>query len=226
MIVAPFPENETERLRMLGLYRVLDTASDKTLDELTGLAAVICGTPISLISLVDKERQWFKARVGLDVIEWARHLAFCSHAILKDEVLIVEDASQDPRFCGNPLVTGDPLIRFYAGAPLCVPGGFALGTLCVIDRRPRRLSSHQLEALQVLGQAVVSQLELRRLQQDLHSLEKFLPMCAWCRSVRTDDGKWQSLQSYVADMVPVTHGICPVCSGEAEWGEEDKDDSE
>lgn len=210
---APTPKNEADRLRTLQLYRILDTAVDKTFDDLARLAGAICETPINLISLVDKDRQWFKSRVGLpDATETPREFAFCAHAILGSDVMVVEDATADDRFKANPLVTGDPKIRFYAGAPLVVGNGSSLGTLCVIDRKPRKLARAQLEALEVLRGAVVTQLELRRAVQDLEALGRLLPICAWCRKVKTHDGAWQDLWDYVNRSAPVTHGMCPACA--------------
>jgi GAF domain-containing protein len=211
-MAAALPANEKGRLRQLELLRVLDTAADKTLDELTRLASLVCEAPISMISLIDKNRQWFKSRNGLDAVETTRDEAFCAHAILGDELMIVEDASKDVRFQNYPSVTSDPHIRFYAGAPLIVAGGYGLGTLCVIDRKPRVLNDFQKSALKVLSVAVVSQLELRRAQSELKAIEQLLPMCAWCRSVRLEDNSWKSLHEYVMDHVDVTHSICPECA--------------
>ncbi len=159
---APLPADETERLEELRQYQILDTGSEGEYDDLVQLASHICGTPIALISLVDAQRQFLKSRVGLDVTETPRDVAFCAHAILKPELMVVPDAIEDARFADNPLVTSDPKIRFYAGAPLVTPAGHAMGTLCVIDRVPRKLNESQAQALQVLGKQVVTLLQLRR----------------------------------------------------------------
>ncbi len=159
---APLPNNEAARLETLHQYEILDTTPESEFDEIVRLAAHICGTPIALISLVDSHRQWFKSKVGIEVSETSRDVAFCSHTILSPDILIVSDTLTDERFSNNPLVTTDPQIRFYAGVPLITPSGLALGTLCVIDLVPRDLSLEQVEGLRTLGHQVITQLELRR----------------------------------------------------------------
>ena len=162
MLIASLPDDESDRLLSLCQYQILDTESEGAFDDLTNLAASICKTPIALVSLVDSNRQWFKARVGIDVAETPRDIAFCSHAILQPDLLIVPDTLTDERFATNPLVIAAPHIRFYAGVPLTTPDGYALGTLCVIDFIPRELSLSQLDALKALSRQVIGQLELRR----------------------------------------------------------------
>lgn len=154
--------DEQARLAALRRYRILDTEPEQRFDDLTMLASQICDTPMSLITLIDSDRQWFKSRVGLGVAETSRSVAFCAHAIHQPDIMQVPDATSDARFRDNPFVTGEPNIRFYAGAPLITPDGYALGTLCVIDVRPRHLSDAQLRALDALRRQVESQLELRQ----------------------------------------------------------------
>jgi hypothetical protein len=161
-MIAPLPKNEAARLEALRQYDILDTDSEEVFDDLVRLAAYVCQTPIAVISLVDKDRQWFKARVGLGPRETSRDCAFCAHAILEETPMVVPDAMADQRFADNPLVTSEPYIRLYAGAPLITPEGFRLGTLCVIDRVPRQLESEQVAALRMLGNQVMAQLDSRR----------------------------------------------------------------
>jgi len=158
----PLPEHEAKRLAALHRYGVLDTLPEIAFDELTRLAAQICGVPIALITLVDEGRQWFKSRVGLDVTETAREISFCTYTILQDDLMVVEDAAVDRRFAKNPMVASSPCVRFYAGMPLVTEDGFNVGTLCVLDRSPRGLTSEQADALRILSRQVMTQLELRR----------------------------------------------------------------
>ena len=158
----PMPVNEAARVAALQKYAILDTDPEQGFDDLALLASYICRTPIALISLIDENRQWFKSKVGLSVSETSREIAFCSRAILQTDVFIVPDTLQDERFRNNPLVVSEPGIRFYAGAPLITDEGYALGTLCVIDRTPREISADQKEALKALSRLVLTQLEFRR----------------------------------------------------------------
>ena len=168
----PSPKNESKRLEVLWQYDVLDTVPEAVFDDLAELAAKICESPIALISLIDEDRQWFKSKVGISVQETSRDISFCAHAIKGEDLFIVPDATKDLRFADNPLVKFAPKIRFYAGAPLITPDGFALGTLCVIDMVPRALRPDQRQALMILARHVMTQLELRRQAQELAVVRK------------------------------------------------------
>lgn len=158
MHIAAKPDNEAARLAALHELLILDTPPEERFDKITRFAASEFDMPIVLITLLDTRRQWFKARVGIDVCETGRDISFCSHAILRDEIMVVEDTLQDPRFADNPLVTGAPHIRFYAGAPLTLPAGLRLGTLCLIDRQPRTLDALDLGILGTLRDLAVMEL--------------------------------------------------------------------
>jgi len=161
-MTATMPSTEAARLAALNRYAILDTEPEQSFDDLVVLASFVCRTPIATLSLVDDHRQWFKSKVGVEIRETPRDISFCAHAIQQEELFIVPDALADPRFKDNPLVLGDPHIRFYAGAPLIDEDGYALGTLCVMDRQPRELDDTQKEALLSLRRLALSQIELRR----------------------------------------------------------------
>ena len=235
------PANELQRLETLRGYEILDTEPEAAFDDLTLLASYVCRTPIALISLIDVDRQWFKSKVGVSIVETSRDMAFCATAILQPDVFIVPDASQDDRFAENPLVLSEPKIRFYAGATLMTDGQ-ALGTLCVVDRVPRTLSPEQTDALRALSRQVLAQLELRRnlgrleralaardraeaekerslrdLQAalaNIRTLEGLLPICLSCKKIQDQRGDWQPFELYVRSHseAKVTHKICPDCS--------------
>lgn len=154
--------NETARVAALQKYAILDTEPEQAFDDLVLLASFICDTPIAAISLIDENRQWFKSKVGLAASETPREIAFCSVAIRQPDVFVVPDTLNDERFRDNPLVVSEPNIRFYAGAPLINEDGYALGTICVVDRTPREFAASQRDALKALSRIVLGQLELRR----------------------------------------------------------------
>jgi GAF domain-containing protein len=217
---APTPTNEPQRLAALQEYRILDTAPEQAYDDITTLATSVCHVPIALVSLVNESRQWFKSKVGISQQETARDVAFCAHAILQPEPLIVSDALKDTRFAENDLVTQAPRIRFYAGFPLINPEGFALGTLCAIDSRPRRLGAEQTRAMGALSRQIMALLELRRVSSHLaaalehvKTLHGLLPICAWCKRVRDDKGYWSQVEAYIQTHsdATITSSICPEC---------------
>lgn len=170
MIIPPLPDNEADRLKVLHRLSILDTDPEDIFDDLARLASQICGTPIALVSLVDANRQWFKSNIGIPASETPRDVAFCAHAILQTDVFLVVDASIDDRFFDNPLVTSEPDIRFYAGAPLITSDGAAIGTLCVLDEKPRQLNLEQIDSLKIIARQVTRLIEQRR---DLADLAQF-----------------------------------------------------
>jgi len=165
------PSQEAARVAALDRYAILDTEPEQGLDDHVVLASYVCKTPIAMLSLVDDHRQWFKSRVGVQVRETPKDTSFCAHAIQQEDLFVVPDTLKDPRFKENPMVLGEPHIRFYTGAPLINEEGFALGTLCVIDRQPRELDSEQKEALWALSRLALAQMELR---QNLQLLKQAL----------------------------------------------------
>lgn len=170
MQIAPVPANEKERLVELHRLGLLDSLAEQEYDAITKLAATICATPISLISLIDSDRQWFKSHYGLDASETPRDFSFCSHTILQEDVFVVEDATKDPRFTDNPLVTSEPKVIFYAGAALTTSNGFKLGALCVIDNKPGKINQQQKDSLLLLASQVVELFELRKANQQLKQI--------------------------------------------------------
>jgi len=221
MLSAPVPKNDEDRLTALRRYKVLDSDPERSFDDLTFLASFICQTPIALVSLVDKERQWFKSRIGFEAQETPRNMSFCGHAILKPKLLIVPDTFQDIRFVDNPLVIEPPHIRFYAGAPLYTEDGFALGTLCVMDRLPRNLSTGQEQALEALARQASAIIEFRRTLMELNDalgtiklLGGILPICASCKRIRDEQDEWTVLEGYIQQHseAKFSHSICPECA--------------
>jgi hypothetical protein len=217
---APIPSNEAQRLAALREYQVLDTGTEQAYEDITALVAYLCKVPIATISLVDESRQWFKSKVGLLERETSRDVAFCAHAILQSDPLIVYDAQRDVRFADSALVTAAPYIRFYAGFPLSSPEGYALGRLCAFDHKPRKLSAKQKTAMEALARQVMALLELRRVSarmaealENIKTLQGLLPICAWCKRIRDDEGYWQKVETYFHEHTGAdfTHGICPEC---------------
>jgi PAS domain-containing protein len=176
MIPAQFPPNERERVAALLQCKLLDTEPEQGFEDITRLASYICQTPIALVSLIDSERQWFKSKVGLTATETSRKIAFCAHAILQDGIFVVHDALEDNRFSDNPLVTGAPNIRFYAGIPLKTAEGYALGTLCVIDCVPRELNKEQITAFHALAAQTTYLIQTRRSLLEVNRLSINRPL--------------------------------------------------
>ena len=235
-----------KRLTILQQYKIMDSPPEQAFDDLTLLAGFICHTPISLISLLDKKRQWFKSKVGWFATETPIEHAFCAQAILESGIFIVPDATRDSRFAENPLVISEPHIRFYAGAPLVSPEGVALGTLCAIDNKPREITADQQKALAALARLTIMQLELRRTLRiltrtlsekqaaldEIGELQALLPICCYCKQVRDDENYWHQLDHYISthSEIKFSHGICPNCLhkavGEVKEGSDHNDREE
>ncbi|WP_420149674.1 response regulator [Spirosoma sp.] len=196
----PFPLNESKRLEALHRYQILDTLPETSFNRLTELASIICQAPISLVSLIDGQRQWFKAKLGLDTEETSRDIAFCRYAILDKDIFEVEDATLDERFKENPLVTSDPHVRFYAGYPLTDPDGYALGTLCVLDHTARRLSDSQKQALKLIGEIATNLIVENRQKQELTYFEHLFTLSNDLIFVADSDG-------YLKKINPAFHQV-------------------
>lgn len=234
----PLPEtpySEAERLAALRRYQILDTPREEEFDDFTQLAAHICQAPIAVVNLVDQNRQWFKSEIGLGLRETPLDISICKHAILEKGLFVVPDTTQDPRFQNNPLVTGEPHLRFYAGALLETGDGLPIGTLCVLDYQPRSLTEAQGHALTALARQVMNTLDLRyaarqlaqrnreleEAQREVKLLEGLLPICSQCKSIRNDaDKSWVPIESYVQlhSKARFSHGLCPDCAREFEKG--------
>jgi len=189
----PVPTNEKDRLKALKSYNLLDTINEKEFDRLTQLASVICGVPISVITLIDEDRQWFKSKIGLDNDETPRDISFCQYTIMDEAIFEIEDATKDERFKDNPLVTGEPNIRFYAGYPLVDNNGYALGSLCVIDRKSKKLDKDQQFALNILAQEVVSQIIARKEKEELRNYETLFKLSTDMICMAGTDGFFKRL---------------------------------
>jgi GAF domain-containing protein len=204
----------------LRAFDILDSGAEQSYDDLTSLAAHICQTPVALITFIDEHRQWFKSRIGFDLPETSRDEAFCAHTILDTTPLVVNDASVDRRFAANPFVTAPGGVRFYAGAPLVTSDGFGMGSICVIDDRPRDLSAAQISALEALSRQVVRLMDFRKAStqlaealREVRTLEGLIPMCASCHRVREDNSYWRNVDAWMSAHtdVMVSHAICPDC---------------
>ncbi len=215
------PKNELKRLEALRAYHILDTGQEQAYDDIVEMASYICDTPVAMVSLVDNARQWFKSKIGTQQQETSRDIAFCAHAILHEDIFIVPDADANPDFADNPLVTGEPHIRFYAGVPLNDQEGHSLGSLCVIDRKPRVLNPGQLKALKTLGRHVMTLMETRRVSAALAEamerakvLSGMLPVCSYCKRIRDDEGHWSRVEEYVREHTEAefNYGACAECS--------------
>jgi anti-sigma regulatory factor (Ser/Thr protein kinase) len=212
--------DEARRLKALRRYRILDTDPEQAFDDLTLLASQICGTPIALISLVDEHRQWFKSRVGLKLNEISREVSFCANVIEQEGLFVVPDALDDARYRDHALVRGDPHVRFYAGAPLVTRDGDALGTLCVIDRRPRTLTDDQKEALEALRRQAQAQLELRRnldeLRLALQGIERLGALVPYCSTCELNI----AIPADPAHVAKVTNGVSQLLESK-QWPDEE-----
>ncbi|MCC5834876.1 MAG: GAF domain-containing protein [Opitutales bacterium] len=230
MDCTPNRSDESNRLNALRRYQILDTPVEQDFDDFTALVAQICKAPIAVINLIDEDRQWFKSERGLGVRETPLDVSICRHAILQKGLFVVPDTREDDRFKNNPLVTGEPHLRFYAGALLESSDGYPLGTLCVLDYKPRNLTESEGQALEVLARQVMTAMELRLKMRELearneelesalqqiNTLEGLLSICAECKKIRNDKDEWIPVESFMEERTEArfSHGLCPVCSQE------------
>jgi GAF domain-containing protein len=215
-----YTEKENRRLRALEAFDILDSRPEDSFDLITSLAARCCGTDTALVTFVDRDRQWFKSKIGIDAGETSREVSFCSHTIQQEQVMVIEDASTHPEFKDNPLVTGEPYIRFYAGAPLVDQEGNGLGSVCVIAPEPRSLTPGQEQSLVELANITMQLLETRKVARELaevsselKTLRSMIPICANCKSIRNDADEWKRVEHYFQEHTGASfsHGICPDC---------------
>ena len=216
-------KNGLRRLTTLHRYQILDSVSERTYDDIVKLAAHIFEAPIAAILQVDNGKHRLKTAVGVRGAElFSLHTqSFCDETMHEQDVLVIEDVAADERFLQNPIVTSGPQIRFYAGAPLAMPDGLGLGSLCVMDVKPRRAARREKEMLQSLARMVMTTMELHRVSDTLASevlkvknLTGLLPICAGCKNIRNDGGYWQRVESFVQEnsSAEFTHGMCPDCA--------------
>ncbi len=220
--VASRSDDEDARLAAVHASSLLDSGPEDRYDDLTRLAAAVCRVPIALLSVVDADRIYFKSRFGLAVRESPFPNSMCGRTVRSREFTVVPDALSDPEFARHPLVSAEPFVRFYAGAPLLAPGGHAIGTLCVLDRVPRTLDAEQQLALVLLARQVVELVErertvreLRRAVETSTALSAHVVLCAWCKRVRIEGGGWDALERVLERELGavVSHGICADCEG-------------
>lgn len=216
----PVPANEQRRLEALRLHGILDSEPEAAFDDIALIASEAVGAPVALVSLIDEHRQWYKAKVGTAASEVPRHETFCTHALLGDDVMVVEDATRDPRFAANPHVTRDGGVRFYAGAPIVDSQGLALGSVCVVGPQARGLTPSQHRLLLALARTTMRLLEQRRTARllaealaEVKTVQGLLPICSSCKSIRAEEGYWTQVEEYFSTRTDAlfSHGICPDC---------------
>ena len=216
----PISKSEIRRLEALRNYQTLDSAPEREFDDVVKIASHICGVPLATLTFAEGDRQWLKARIGLEKSEMFPEDSFCAQTTFSGELVVVEDTTADARFAESPFVTSEPHIRFCASAPLMDAEGNSLGSLCVLDREPRTLTAAQKQALEALARLVVSHMELRRVSHvlaealyDVRTLQGLLPICAHCHGIRNDEGYWERVEEYLGHHTEaeLSHGICPKC---------------